>query len=84
MSVRFFSAIYPLLEPVQYLMLNPAYSVSTQLYPLGKLTGCFEPGHMLRRVENKILELSLRKYPHHKNSRIGEHRDAPVVTNPEV
>lgn len=81
-SVRVFSAVQPLLEPIQHFGLNPSHSVGADLYPLREHPGLFQSGHVLWRVQDHLLELALRKYPHHDASVSEEHRDAQGYDNP--
>lgn len=64
-SVRRFSAVDPLAEPVEHLGLNPTHSAWADLYPPRERPGLFQSGDVLRRVQDQLLELTLRKYPHH-------------------
>ena len=81
-SVRVFSAVQPLLEPIQHFGLNPSHSVRADLYPLREHPGLLQSGHVLWRVQDHLLELALRKYPHHDASVSEEHRDAQGYDNP--
>ncbi len=64
-SVReFVSGINTSLQPVQYLSLNPSDPARTELYPLGELPGQFQTRNVLWRVENQLLELTLRYHSH--------------------
>lgn len=73
------SAFDPLLKPIQYLLLNPSHPALAELYPLGERPCRLKSGDVLRGVENKLLELTLRQYPHRGTSSLEEHRDAPWV-----
>ncbi len=73
------SAFDPLVKPVQYLLLNPSHPALAELYPLRERPCRLKSGDMLRGVENKLLELTLRQYPHRGTSSLEEHRDAPWV-----
>ena len=75
------SAFQPRLEPVQHFALNPSDAVWAQLYPFGELACLLQPRDMLRRIQNKLLDLALRKNPHHDVSIVEEHRDAPGYDN---
>lgn len=79
------SAVQPLLEPVEHLRLDPSHSVGADLYPPRERPGLFQSGHVLWRVQDHLLELAPRKYPHHDASASEEHRDAQGYdTIPEV
>ncbi len=54
-SVRSFATVQPFLQPIQHLALDPSHSVLTERYPLGELTGLFQPCDVLRRVQNQLL-----------------------------
>jgi len=58
------SAINTLLKPVQHFLLDPPHSALAELYPFRKSSCRLKAGYMLRGVENKLLELALRQYPH--------------------
>ena len=58
-SVGFFADSQPLLKPVQNFFLNPSHSVRAKLHPQGELTGLFQSGDVLWRVQNQLLELTL-------------------------
>jgi hypothetical protein len=64
-----FSALYALLKPVQHFRLDPAHPALAELNPLGERSGRFEAGYMLRGIEDKLLELTLRQYPHRGSPR---------------
>ena len=58
-SLGRFSAFQPFLEPAQHFVLNPPHPVRAKLYPLGELTGSFQAGDVLWRVQNQLLQLAL-------------------------
>jgi hypothetical protein len=58
------AAFDPLLQPVQHFLLDPSDPALAKLYPLGERPGRLKTGDMLRGVKNKLLELTLRQYPH--------------------
>jgi hypothetical protein len=61
--------LYPLLKPFQNFSLDPAYPAGADLDPLGELSGRFKASNVLRGVEDKLLELTLRQYPHRGSPR---------------
>lgn len=71
-----FSAIQSCLKPIQYLRLDPPHSVGAKHHPFWELAGLLQSRDVLRRVQNELLHLPLRKYPHHDVSMTREHRDA--------
>jgi hypothetical protein len=58
------SARDALLKPIQHFLLDPSDSALAKPYPFRERPCRFKPGNMLRGVENKFLELTLRQYPH--------------------
>ena len=64
------------LQPVQHFVLNPSHPVWAKLDPLGELPGPLQVRDVLWRVQNQLLQLTLRNDPHHDVSMIEEHRDA--------
>jgi len=54
-----FSAFDTLLKPVQNFLLDPADPALAEFDPFGESPGRFKTGHMLRTVENQLLELTL-------------------------
>jgi hypothetical protein len=58
------SARDALLEPIQHFLLDPSDSALAKPYPFRERPCRFKPGDMLRGIENKFLELTLRQYPH--------------------
>jgi hypothetical protein len=53
------SALDALLKPVQHFLLDPAHPALAEFDPFGESPGRFKTGHMLRTVENQLLELTL-------------------------
>lgn len=58
------SALDALLKPIHHFLLDPADPALAELNPFGKRSNLFQTGYVLRGVENEILELTLRQYPH--------------------
>jgi hypothetical protein len=58
------SARDALLKPIQHFLLDPSDSALAEAYPFRERPCRFKPGNMLRGVKNKLLELTLRQYPH--------------------
>ena len=48
-----------LVKPVQDLLLDPTHPALAEFDPFGESPGRFKTGHMLRTVENQLLELTL-------------------------
>jgi hypothetical protein len=55
-----FSGVDSLLEPVQHFILNPSDPARTELYPLGESAGQFKARNVLGRVQDQLLQLTLR------------------------
>jgi hypothetical protein len=58
------SAIDALAEPIQHFLLYPAHPALAEAYPFRERSCLLKTGNMLRAVQNKLLELTLRQYPH--------------------
>lgn len=58
-SARRFAAIQPFLEPIQDFGLNPPHPGGAKVYPLGELPGLLQSCDVLRRIQDKLLELTL-------------------------
>ena len=59
-ALCFISALDALLEPVQHFLLDPPDPALAELYPLGKRSCLLKAGDVLRAVQYKLLELTLR------------------------
>ena len=81
---RVFAAFDALLKPVHHLAFNPSHPVRADLNRLRELPGLFQARDMLGRVQDRILALTLRQYPHHDVSLSEEHRDAQGYDNTQV
>jgi hypothetical protein len=55
-----FSGVNALLEPIQHLILNPSHPAWTEFNPLGESPGQFKARNVLGRVQNQLLQLTLR------------------------
>src|SRR5580704_10495562 len=53
------SALYALVKPVQDFLLDPTHPALAEFDPFGEFPGRFKASHMLRTVENQLLELTL-------------------------
>jgi hypothetical protein len=54
------SALDALLQPVQHFLLDPPNPALAELYPLWERSCRLKTGNMLRGIQNKLLELTLR------------------------
>jgi hypothetical protein len=55
-----FSRVNALLKPIQHFVLNPSDPARTELYPLGESPGQFKARNVLGRVQDQLLQLTLR------------------------